>query len=292
MSRSPRSSPRDAATAPPGPAPPYTMRSFASASDYGQCIQLQRDTWGRDFTEIVPVSMLMISQKVGGVAAGAFDPDDRLLGFIYGLSGVRDGRPAHWSHMLAVREDAQDLGLGTRLKWYQRDLLLAIGIEMVYWTYDPLVARNAHININHLGARPAEYVANMYGTDTKSEFHSGLGTDRFVVHWHVTDDRVEAAAATRSRADPRALSDDVPVVNEECREDAPGIPEARATSRPAVRVQVPSDIMAVKAASLARARQWREVTRRALQYYLSAGYAVEGFAREPQTDRCFYLLTR
>lgn len=279
-------------TAGPKEAPPVTLRSFAAGDDYAQCIELQRETWGHDFTEVVPASILMITQKVGGVAAGAFDADGRLLGFIYGLSGIRHGRPAHWSHMLAVREGTQGLGLGTRLKLFQRELLLEIGIDVVYWTYDPLVARNAHLNINRLGALPTEYVPSMYGGDTRSELHSGLGTDRFIVAWHLRDAQVEDAIADRVVPDPRSLAPDVPVVNEDWMTRSPQSPSATGPERPTVRIEIPLDIMSVKAESADRARQWRDVTRRAFLAYLSAGYRVRGFAREPKTDRCFYLLVR
>ena len=134
------------------------LRTFASRADYDQGVVLQKETWGHDFTECVPASILQISQKVGGVAAGAFDKDDRLIGFIYGLSGLREGRPAHWSHMLAVRPEYRGTGIGTKLKKMQRDLLLAAGIDVAYWTFDPLVSGNAHFNINLLGARPVEVV--------------------------------------------------------------------------------------------------------------------------------------
>jgi predicted GNAT superfamily acetyltransferase len=169
----------------PANADAVVLRAFASRSDYDQAVTLQRDTWGQDFTECVPASILQISQKVGGVAAGAFDAANRLIGFVYGISGLRDGRPAHWSHMLAVYPEYRGRRLGTRLKALQRDLLLAEGIDVAYWTYDPLIAGNAHLNINLLGALPIEYVPDMYGSNTGSDLHSGLGTDRFVVEWNL-----------------------------------------------------------------------------------------------------------
>ena len=110
------------------------LRRFESRDDHQQCVELQRATWGRDFTECVPPSILQVSQKVGSVAAGAFDEDGRLAGFVFGLSGLRDGRSAHWSHMLAVRSELRGTGLGTKLKAFQRDLLLESGIEVARWT--------------------------------------------------------------------------------------------------------------------------------------------------------------
>ena len=178
-----------------GSPPAVELRPLTSAADYAACVELQRATWGQGFAEAVPGSILKICQKVGGVAAGAFDPEGRLLGFVFGLTGVRGGRLAHWSHMLAVAPAARDLGIGARLKRFQRDLLLPLGIESVLWTYDPLEARNAHLNLNRLGAEVAEYVEDMYAGEMGSELAEGIGTDRFIVDWRIDGERVRRALA-------------------------------------------------------------------------------------------------
>src|SRR6201999_2681869 len=103
----------------------------------------------------------------------------------FGLTGVRGGRLVHWSHMLAVAPGARDLGLGTRLKLFQRDLLRELGVLSVLWTYDPLEARNAHLNLNRLGAEVVEYVEDMYAGEMGSDLAEGIGTDRFIVDWRI-----------------------------------------------------------------------------------------------------------
>lgn len=132
------------------------VRPLQSGDEYRACVALQRETWGADFGEVVPATILKVSQRVGGLTAGAFDETGELLGFVFGLTGLEAGRPAHWSHMLAVREDVRDLGIGRRLKEFQRDFLLPLAVEVIYWTFDPLVARNAHLNLNLLGAQVTE----------------------------------------------------------------------------------------------------------------------------------------
>src|SRR5215218_5492448 len=174
-----------------------TFRPLSSVPDFAACVELQRATWGRSFSDIVPLSILKITQKAGGIAAGAFSPEGLLLGFVYGLTGYVDGRLFHWSHMLAVDRAARDLGLGTRLKLYQREILLPTGVEEVRWTFDPLEARNAHLNFNHLGAEVAEYVEEMYAGEEGSELFEGIGTDRFILSWKITSERVERALADR-----------------------------------------------------------------------------------------------
>src|SRR5437667_12360654 len=130
----------------------------------------------------------------------------------------------HWSHMLAVRERARDAGLGIRLKLYQRELLLKNGVDTARWTFDPLVAKNAHINLNRLGAVVVEHVENMYG-ESNSTLHAGLGTDRFVVEWRLADKRVarviaglESAGGASSRSPVRGEN---PADSEEVLEQPP-----------------------------------------------------------------------
>jgi predicted GNAT superfamily acetyltransferase len=267
-----------------------TFRELHTHAEYDECVAIQKETWGAPFTEIVPASILMICQKVGGVVAGAFGPDGRMLGFVFGLTGIKDGRPAHWSHMLAVRDDLRGSGLGQQLKWYQRTLLLKRGVDVMYWTFDPLVSRNAHLNLNRLGAEIQAYVPDYYGADTDSELHSGLGTDRFIVAWKLRGPRTRRAQAGRP-VTTYSRHTDAPVVDSLTVGDIGSIPEERdLPDSEWVRVEVPADIQAVKKHDPGVAWQWRAVTRRAFLHYLAKGYGVDGIYRDAD-GRSFYVLT-
>ena len=231
------------------------IRHLRTEDEFAACIDLQRETWGSSFSDVVPVSMLQVSVKMGGVCMGAFGPDRELAGFVYGITGVRKGELAHWSHMLAVRPDLRDRGIGRRLKMAQADALRALGVKAVYWTYDPLVARNAHLNLNLLGATIDEYVPDMYGT-SDSELHR-LGTDRFIVRWCL-----EGEAPDRRRGDDDET----------------------------VEVVIPGDIEAVEARSVDEALEWRRTTRDAFTRLLGDGGRVEGFVPGREYGR--YLLVR
>jgi predicted GNAT superfamily acetyltransferase len=267
------------------------IRSLATPDDYDQCVRLQRETWGRDFTEIVPPTMLKVPQKVGGVSAGAFGPSGEMVGFVYGVSGLRRGRPAHWSHMLAVAPKFEGRGLGVHLKAFQRGVLLDLGIDVAYWSYDPLEARNAHLNLNRLAARMVEYVPNMYGEDTHSPLHSGLGTDRFVVEWELEDLRVDQAI---KGVLPLAVGGiaDTPAVASHAKGDRILPTESALPDLPTVRIEVPESIQAVKAKSMELGMKWRNTTRRAFLWYLGRSYRVTAFYRDPSSARCFYVVSR
>jgi chorismate synthase len=264
--------------------PDVTIRPLTSEADLADGLAIQRLTWGDQFTEVVPATILQISQKVGGVAAGAFDPHGRMVGFVFGLSGVRQGRLVHWSHMLAVRPEARGLGLGKRLKLYQRDVLLRAGITEVRWTFDPLVAQNANLNVNALGADIESYVPDMYGGDTGSDLHSGLGTDRLIVLWLIAEARVERAIAGEGPMLPAGAAE-APIANPRA-----VLGELRAS--PVIRIEVPPDIQEVKGASPPTARAWRDTTRHAFLWCLERGYRVRGFTSGGEDRPSHYLLAR
>jgi predicted GNAT superfamily acetyltransferase len=264
----------------------YVIRPLASGTDFAACVALQHQTWGADFSDVVAPSILQVSQRVGGVAAGAFDGDGAMLGFVFGLTGVRNGEIVHWSDMLAVRPDARNRGVGSRLKAFQRNAVRAIGGTTIYWTFDPLVARNAYLNFNKLGASTAEYVPDMYGT-TDSPLHGGVPTDRLIVAWSTNDD-VAAARASRVRdllAEPGW--DSAPVLNDV----GDGSPAA-VRFLPRVRIRVPGDAEQVLTSDAPRAAQLRLQTRRAFTSALAAGYAIVGVRRGADARDAHYCLAR
>jgi predicted GNAT superfamily acetyltransferase len=278
------------------------LRRLRSREDLQACLELQKLVWGEGFEDLTPPALLRIADEVGGVSAGAFrggTEGGRLEGFVFGISGLREGRPAHWSHMMAVRPECRGRGLGVRLKAYQRELLLERGIGTAFWTFDPLVARNAHLNIMRLGAMPELYERDYYGSGDDSALSAGIGTDRFVVRWDLAGERVERTLA----GEPPAPSEDdanAPILN--VREDGEPVaePSVVPAAARAVRVEIPADIQEVRDADPERAVAWRTSTRHTLEPALAHGYRVTAFLRveEPAGgrsaggERCFYLLTR
>lgn len=263
-----------------------TIREFASLDEYQACVAFQEETWGRGFSERVPGAILHVGQEIGGVSAGAFEPTGRLVGFVFGLTGVRDGALVHWSDMLAVLPEYRNRHLGERLKQYQAQRVVDLGVRTMLWTYDPLVARNAHFNINRLRAFPADYRPDMYGSNTGSTLHGGLPTDRFVVAWDLT----RALGQPPGDDAPAADDDALRLLNPVGPTGAPCVVHSGGADT--VRIQVPRDSHHVLSSSPELAAAWRYTVREIVAPLLADGYRVARFVRARGDVLPYYVFTR
>jgi predicted GNAT superfamily acetyltransferase len=274
------------ASVPPPPATSHaglTYRALTSPDDAAACFALQGEIWGSAFDR-VPASLLKVTTGIGGLVIGAFDARGQLVGFVFSLAGMRDGEPIHWSHMLGVREDVRGMGVGRHLKEMQRAELARRGIARVLWTFDPLQARNAHLNFNRLGVRLLEYVDNMYGNPA-SPLHPGLATDRLVVMLPTTPAAERPVTPNGAYAANGAL----PVLTPFPR---PGdiTVDLNDTSVPAALIEIPADLQQITATTPEVAAAWRMATRASFQRALAHGYDGTGHRRDLTTDRAFYTL--
>jgi predicted GNAT superfamily acetyltransferase len=167
------------------------VRKCTTLAEFEACVALQREVWGEEDLEIEPVTGFIVASETGGQVLGAFD-GARLVGYTLGLIGYRNGVIFLHSHHTGVHHDYRDRGVGRKLKLLQRDEALSRDIRFVQWTFDPLELRNAHFNLNRLGAIAREYKPNLYGI-TSSPLHRGLATDRLLAEWHLDSKRVVAA---------------------------------------------------------------------------------------------------
>ena len=172
------------------------VRKCSKLEEFHACVELQREVWGEADLEIEPTTMFVVASLTGGQILGAFD-EDRLVGYTLAVVGVREGEAYLHSHQTGVIAEYRDRGVGRMLKLFQRDEALGRGIRLIEWTFDPLELKNAHFNLNRLGAICREYIPNLYGVTT-SPLHRGMATDRLLAEWYLDSVRVKAALDNKS----------------------------------------------------------------------------------------------
>src|SRR6266567_2322725 len=165
------------------------LRRCHSIEEFRACVALQKEVWNFTNAELVPLRMFVVADKVGGQVMGAFE-GNTMVGFALSVPGTRSGHVYLHSHMLAVRKDHRNSGLGRRLKMLQREEALSRGIELIEWTFDPLEIKNAYLNIEKLGAIVRRYNINQYGI-TSSPLQGGLPSDRLIAEWWLRSKRGE-----------------------------------------------------------------------------------------------------
>lgn len=224
------------------------LRDLSGMAEFRAAEALQREVWG-DGDLPDPADLMMVIQAEGGLVAGAF-AGGRLIGYVFGFP-TRDPRVQH-SHRLAVRAEARGQGLGLRLKLHQRRWCLAHGISHVRWTFDPLRATNAALNIHRLGAEAGTYLEDYYGE--MEGINRGLPSDRLLADWHLDGPTATAIAGGRPRP---ATGGEQPMT--------PALPE---------------DFAALLAEDPEAAADLRLNLRQALQQAFAAGCRVVDFDRQ------------
>lgn len=269
------------------------LRDLTTLHDFARVVSLEKEIWRlADGEDAVPLNILAVSVTRGAILVGAFDRAE-LVGFVYSFPGVRRGRLTQWSHMLGVLPAYRSGGLGLRLKLAQRDRALGMGIDLVEWTYDPLLAVNAHLNFVKLGVVVEEYEENVYGASV-SPLHGELPTDRFVAQWWVGSSDVARRLASHTARDRPSIVHGAPPVNAlvhsgrwwACGEPDLTLHEARLT------VQIPTGFEEMLAGDAALARNWRERTRAIFEHYFARNYRAVDFVLDREGRAGRYVLER
>jgi predicted GNAT superfamily acetyltransferase len=263
-------------------------------------VELQRSVWGFGDPDVVPAHVLLTAAHNGGLVLGAFR-GARMVGMVFGFVGLqRDGRPKHVSHMAGVLEEAQGQGVGSALKWAQREYVLEQGIDLATWTFDPCEARNAAFNLRHLGGIARTYHVNLYG-DLGDELNRGLPSDRLQVEWWLSSARVTDRLRSVRHHPPDHARTDIPgecetMTESVRRNDGTRAPRAwTRASATSCRIEIPASMQTLKALQPELAREWRQFVREALSDALAAGYVATTVDTERSADevpRPFYVLER
>jgi predicted GNAT superfamily acetyltransferase len=237
------------------------IRKCQGLDEIRACVALQKEVWSFSDSDLVPLRIFVVAEKIGGQVIGGFAGRE-LVGFAMAIPGFRAGHAYLHSQMLAVRKEHRNTGLGRRLKLFQRDDALARRIELIEWTFDPLEIKNAYLNIERLGAIARRYYVNQYGV-TSSPLQAGLPTDRLVAEWWLGSKRVESLLGTEKMAPFQTLKT----------------------------ISIPAQIYEWKASPTTkeRAKEVLDCNRQDFLQAFSDGLAVLGYQRDPQGNGRFLL---
>ncbi len=257
------------------------IRDIEEISEMRSVEELQKEVWGIDDREVFPALALKPMRELGGVLIGAFD-GDRMIGFVFGFPGLENDRVILHSDMLAVRSEYRSRGVGYKLKLAQREKALAKGMDTITWTFDPLQALNAHLNISKLGVVGKSYRVNYYG-ETTSFLHR-TGTDRLWVTWLLQSERVKERIAGGSVMETSALAE-IPAVVRVGGNDEPVEGDEGLFREPSLVIEIPDKINLVLKLSVELAVRWREATRKAFTKSMAAGLFVDEFYRVQRGEK-------
>jgi predicted GNAT superfamily acetyltransferase len=242
-----------------------TIRECTTIEEFDGCVYLQREAFGLPDLELSPRRHLIVSRQAGGWILGAF-AGGRMVGFVHHLAAARKNEIFGYSHVMAVAKDYQNKGVGARLKWAQRERALAEGRKLIKWTWDPMLARNAHFNLNRLGAIVEGYADNFYGVDynldTGLQGKLGLPSDRLSATWNIASARVAAL----SSGSPMPIA-----------------------AAPSAAVAVPTDWNAFVKRKPGRARDEQARLREQFKQALANGLVCAGFERGSEESKYLFF---
>ncbi len=236
------------------------IRPCHGIDEFEACVRVERAVWKSSDIDVVPIPLFVVASETGGQVLGAYLGSE-LVGFTLAIAGWRARKPFLHSHMTAVLDGHRDLGVGRRLKLYQREDALARGISHIEWTFDPLIVKNAYFNFMRLGATARRYLPNIYGITT-SPLHGSLPTDRLVAEWSLRSARVLRTLA--------------------------GKPGRSTPTKRSVRITIPGNLDELKRSNASQAREIQSAVRENFLKCFKKGYAATAVA--PSEGGMDYIL--
>ena len=281
------------------------IRPVRTMDEMRPMVELQRVYWGNDLESVIPAHMLFSLANHGGHVLGAFDgetPIGMLTGFL-GTNMTDPNRPAManleiFSKRMVVLPEYRGQGIGYRLKLAQRDIAITQGVRLVVWTFDPVLALNAHLNIRKLGAICNAFYENYYGTSSEGGLASFGMSDRLLAEWWVTNRRVEERlnGTRKDLSLNHYLQANTPILNPSSLSDDGVLLVSETITMPGgslALLEIPTRYPALEAANPQLAQAWRLHVRQTFKQILSRGFIVTDFLTEEHQgrERSFYLLS-
>ncbi len=284
------------------PKPSYQIRILESADELLPIGKLTDEIWRGGAQDIVPNHMLTAFVHNGGLAIGAFE-EDKMIAFAFGFPGLYqtpDGlKIKHSSHQMGVHPAHRGKNIGFALKQAQWQIVRQQGLDLITWTYDPLLSRNAYLNIAQLGAICNTYKRDEYG-EMIDGLNAGVASDRFQVDWWLNTPRVFQRLDTEDHIaldlESYQAAEAQMLYTSETNVDLGLLLAPEHYSPPnskLILLQIPNDFYKLRTIDLPLAKDWRFFTREVFEDLFSAGYIVTDFIydRSEATPRSFYLLT-
>ncbi len=253
------------------------VRDLTQYEEFLQVRDVQQQVWGFTGGEGLYPPVLNTAAENGGTVIGAFD-GLKMIGFIYGFIGIHtDRRLKLCSQTMGILAEYRNKGIAATLKWAQRQRVLENGIDLITWTYDPLEAPNARLNLRTLGGLAHTYKRNIYG-ENFGALGKGLPTDRFLVEWWLNADEVQQRSKGLT---PASMGVGSPIANRCVGDSGKRAIEAidMHLEAPIVRVEIPNDLQAIKKSNMALALDWRLKTRDLFEAYFAHDYETTDFVR-------------
>jgi predicted GNAT superfamily acetyltransferase len=273
----------------------WTIHLLETPEEMTAVEALQRLVWSGSETDVIPAHMLLAAVHNGGLVLGAF-VEAVLVGVSFGFPGIYttpDGPCLkQHSHILGVHPNWNGKGIGFALKRAQWQMVRKQGLDHITWTYDPLLSRNAHLNISRLGTVCNTYLRSEYG-EMRDDLNAGLPSDRFQVDWWLNTDRVERRLSQNARPaltlDHYRTTEAVLFEAHTGQGPAPYPPEEPSSlTSTLLLIEIPPDFPSLKVNNLPLARDWRYYTREVFEKAFASGYLVTDFVHDHQ--RSFYVL--
>lgn len=282
-----------------------TIRPLLGLHEMREAVDLQKTYWGDDLESVIPAHMLFSLASHGGHVLAAFD-DETMIGVLVGFLGTSEQdtkRPAMAnlqivSKRMVVLSSYRNQGIGYRLKLAQRKFAVEQGIRLVSWTFDPLLAPNAHLNVRKLGVTCETYLEDYYGVEDEGGLVTLGSSDRLVADWWVTNRRVEERLHG-NRADlsiEHYVDAETTVINPTTVTSDGVLLPAEKNNMPSstlALVEIPTDYQRMVRDNPTLAQHWRLHIRDVLQQHLNAGFVITDFARAPYEgrQRAFYVIS-
>lgn len=261
------------------------VRLLESQREFEEAEQVQMSAWGMSRDGATPKEVMIAINDIGGAVLGAFD-GQKMVGFALTLVGLSQGKNYLYSHQTGVVKEYQSKGVGFLLKQKQREVALERGFDLIAWTFDPIISRNAYFNFRKLGVVARNYLPDYYGPMDDS-INFGWDTDRFLCEWQIAPKRLERVRSLARVDTNRAYS----AIKKQGKEPYPTCSDWRVDlSAPLVLVDIPSDVVRLKTKDIEEGRRWRVGTREVFQGYFGAGYTAVALLEERGEYR--YLLSR